>query len=186
MPRLQPPDVSAMSAHQRRVYEAIASGPRGRVRGPLAVWLHRPGLAEHAQALGQYCRYDSSLSPRLSELAILTMAAWWEAPFEWWAHQPIAVQAGLDAAVAEQIRTGATPVFQQADESVVYRFVRELLESRRVSDALYQQAVQVLGTESVVDLTGIAGYYTLISMTINVFDIQPPDGSTVSFGPSAA
>ncbi|HYG42083.1 MAG TPA: carboxymuconolactone decarboxylase family protein, partial [Bordetella sp.] len=161
--------------------DAIASGPRGRVRGPLAVWLHRPGLAEHAQALGQYCRYDSSLCPRLSELAILTMAAWWRSSFEWWAHQPIAVQAGLDVGVAEQIRVGDTPVFEQADEAVVYRFVRALLETRQVPDALYQEAVQILGTESVVDLVGIAGYYTLISMTINVFDIQPPDGSTVSF-----
>ncbi|MBV7481362.1 carboxymuconolactone decarboxylase family protein [Bordetella sp. BOR01] len=181
MPRLNPPEVDGMSAHQRRIHDAIASGPRGRVRGPLAVWLHRPGLAEHAQALGQYCRYDSSLPARLSELAILTMAAWWRSSFEWWAHHPIAVQAGLDANVAEQIRVGDTPVFEQADESAVYRFVRALLETRQVPDALYQEAVQVLGTESVVDLVGIAGYYTLISMTINVFDIQPTDGSTVSF-----
>lgn len=182
MPRLNPPDPQTMSAHQRRIHDAIASGPRGRVRGPLAMWLHRPGLAEHAQALGQYCRYDSSLPPRLSELAILTMAAWWRSSFEWWAHQPIAVQAGLDAAVAEQIRAGDVPEFQQPDESVVYRFVRSLLETRQVPDALYQEAVQILGPDRVVDLVGIAGYYTLISMTINVFDIQPPDGSTVTFG----
>jgi len=182
MPRLNPPDVEGMSAHQRRIYDAIASGPRGRVRGPLAVWLHRPGLAEHAQALGQYCRYDSSLSPRLSELAILTMAAWWRSSFEWWAHQPIAVKAGLDAGITEQIRLGDTPSFQQDDESVVYRFVRALLDTRQVPDELYQEAVRVLGAESVVDLVGIAGYYTLISMTINVFDIPPGDASTVQFG----
>src|SRR3546814_10782480 len=77
MAKLLPPDPANMSEHQRRVYDAIMSGPRGRVRGPLAVWLHRPGLAEPAQALGQYCRYDSSLDPALSELAILTMAALW-------------------------------------------------------------------------------------------------------------
>ncbi|CAM4008520.1 carboxymuconolactone decarboxylase family protein [Bordetella tumulicola] len=181
MPRLNPPELDNMSDHQRRIYDAIASGPRGKVRGPLAIWLHRAGLAEHAQALGQYCRYDSSLSPRLSELAILTMAAWWEASFEWWAHHPIAVKAGLDATVAEQIRVGDEPVFSQPDESVVYRFVRALLQKRRVEDALYQEAIEVLGTDSVVDLVGVAGYYTLISMTINVFDIGPPDGSTVSF-----
>ncbi|MPS30257.1 carboxymuconolactone decarboxylase family protein [Pigmentiphaga sp.] len=182
MPRLNPPDVEQMSEHQRRVYDAIASGPRGKVRGPLAIWLHRPGLAEHAQALGQYCRYDSSLPPRLSELAILTMAALWRAPFEWWAHHPIALKAGLDADVAEQIRAGATPVFAQRDESLVYRFVRELVETRRVPDALYQEAIEVLGKDGVVDLVGMAGYYTLISMTLSVFDIPTPDGSTVEFG----
>lgn len=182
MPRLNAPDVAQMSEHQRRVYDAIASGPRGRVRGPLAIWLNRPGLAEHAQALGQYCRYDSSLEPRLSELAILTMAAWWRSSFEWWAHHPIALKAGLDAQVAEQIRLGDTPVFGKEDESVVYRFVHALLETRQVPDALYQEAVQVLGEPRVVDLVGIAGYYTLISMTINVFEVQPDDGSTVTFG----
>ncbi|OZI24438.1 4-carboxymuconolactone decarboxylase [Bordetella genomosp. 7] len=182
MPRLNPPDLQTMSAQQRRIHDAIASGPRGRVRGPLAVWLHRPGLAEHAQALGQYCRYDSSLPPRLSELGILTMAAWWRSSFEWWAHEPIAVQAGLDPRVAERIRLGEEPEFERADESLVYRFVRALLQTRQVPDALYQEAVQVLGTDGVVDLVGIAGYYTLISMTINVFEIEPPDGSTVDFG----
>ncbi|WP_144639316.1 carboxymuconolactone decarboxylase family protein [Bordetella genomosp. 13] len=182
MPRLNPPDVAQMSDHQRRVHDAIASGPRGRVRGPLAIWLHRPGLAEHAQSLGQYCRYDSSLEPRLSELAILTMAAWWRSSFEWWAHHPIAIKAGLDAQVAERIRLGDAPEFARDDESVVYRFVRALLETRQVPDALYQEAVRVLGRERVVDLVGIAGYYTLISMTINVFDVQPDDGSTVTFG----
>lgn len=182
MPRLNPPALESLSDHQRRIYDAIASGPRGKVRGPLAVWLHRAGLAEHAQALGQYCRYDSSLPPRLSELAILTMAAWWQAGFEWWAHHPIALSAGLEADIAEHIRVGDEPVFSQPDESVVYRFVRALLHTRRVPDALYQEAIDVLGTDSVVDLVGITGYYTLISMTISVFEIDPPDGSTVTFG----
>src|SRR3546814_18685847 len=90
---------------------AIMSGPRGRVRGPLAVWLHRPGLAEPAQALGQYCRYDSSLDPALSELAILTMAALWRAEFEWWAHYPIAIKAGISPSVAESIRRSERPEF---------------------------------------------------------------------------
>ncbi|VCU71888.1 hypothetical protein PIGHUM_03979 [Pigmentiphaga humi] len=182
MARLQPPERDTMSEHQRRIYDAIASGPRGKVRGPLAIWLHRPGLAEHAQALGQYCRYDSSLPPRLSELAILTMAALWRAPFEWWAHHPIALNAGLAPGIAESIRLGDEPAFAQPDESVVYRFVRQLVETRQVPDALYQEAVDVLGTDSVVDLVGMAGYYTLISMTLSVFEIAPPDGSTVTFG----
>lgn len=182
MPRLAPPEASQLSEHQQRIYDVIASGPRGKVRGPLAIWLHRAGLAEHAQALGQYCRYDSSLPARLSELAILTMAAWWQAEFEWWAHHPIAVRAGLDERVAEAIRRGDAPVFTQQDESVVYRFVQALLQTRRVPDALYQEAIDVLGADAVVDLVGITGYYTLISMTINVFEIEPPDGSTVTFG----
>ncbi|MGB3288139.1 MAG: carboxymuconolactone decarboxylase family protein, partial [Burkholderiaceae bacterium] len=140
------------------------------------VWLHRPGLAEHAQALGQYCRYDSSLEPRLSELAILTLAAQWGSEFEWWAHHPIALKAGLSPEAAESIRRGDRPVLDRRDEDVVYEFVHTLVQTRHVPDALYQRALDTLGQDGVVDLVGLAGYYTLISMTLNVFDIQPPEG----------
>src|SRR3546814_12889106 len=113
---------------------AIMSGPRGRVRGPLAVWLHRPGLAEPAQALGQYCRYDSSLDPALSELAILTMAALSRAEFEWWAHYPIAIKAGISPSVAESIRRAERPEFSRPEAAVVYEFVQPLVKDRRVPD----------------------------------------------------
>ncbi|HEY9281565.1 MAG TPA: carboxymuconolactone decarboxylase family protein [Eoetvoesiella sp.] len=181
MPKLLPPDPEQMSGHQRRVYDAIMAGPRGKVRGPLAIWLHRPGLAEHAQALGQYCRYDSSLPARLSELAILTMASLWRSEFEWWAHQPIAVREGISVEVTEHIRLGKAPGFIQQDEAVVYEFIRSLVENRQVPDSLYEHAVQVLGQDGVVDLVGLAGYYTLISMTLNVFGIEAPDTETRYF-----
>jgi len=177
MERLQPLKPEELSPEQREVYDAIASGPRGQVRGPLAMWLHRAGLASRAQALGQYCRYDSALPPRLSELAILVMARTWMAEFEWWAHKPIALKAGVPSDVVEAIRVGKTPEFSLADEAVVYDFITELHATRNVSDALYQRALDVLGKDMVVDLVGVAGYYTLISMTINVFGVVPPDGS---------
>ena len=77
--RLPAPDPANYDARQQQIHDDIASGPRGGVRGPLAVWLHRPELAARAQDLGRYCRYDTSLEPRLSELAILTMARHWSA-----------------------------------------------------------------------------------------------------------
>lgn len=183
MPRLLPPEPERMNEHQQRVYQAIQSGPRGRVRGPLALWLHRPGLAEPAQALGQYCRYDSSLPPRLSELAILTMAALWRSEFEWWAHLPIALKAGVSSDIAEGIRTGGPIEFQHQDEQVVHAFVKTLVETRHVPEPQYQQAIEVLGRDQVVDLVGLAGYYTLISMTLNVFEVEPPDATApIAFG----
>jgi 4-carboxymuconolactone decarboxylase len=148
------------------------------------MWLHRPGLANRAQALGQYCRYDSSLPPRLSELAILVMARTWMSEFEWWAHKPIALKAGVAEEVVEAIRTGQEPVFGNEDEQVIYEFLTVLHATRNVPDALYQRAMVVLGKDRVVDLVGLAGYYTLISMTINVFGVVPPDGSAPELAPA--
>jgi len=182
MSRIAPPDRERMSERQREVYEAIRSGPRRQVRGPLAVWLRRPELADRAQALGHYCRYDTLLSSRLSELAILTVARIWGSEFEWWAHKAIALRAGLSEAVVEAIRTNQEPVFEKADEAVVSAFTRAVHLERRVSDALYAHAVKILGEEAVVDLVGILGYYALISITISVFDVDLPDGAEPDLG----
>lgn len=183
MTRLCPPDPATYSEDQKRVAAIIAAGPRGQVRGPLAIWLHRPELAERAQALGAYCRYGSSLDPRLSELAILTMARLWMAEYEWWAHKPPAQKAGLDAQIIEALRTGASADFGNDEEArVVYHLTRELTETRSLSRHSHDWAMSVLGPERFVDLIGLCGYYTLISMTINAFQLPLPDGAQPELG----
>lgn len=180
--RLTPPDFNALNEEQRHVYDSVAQGPRGGVRGPLALWLHRPQFAGYAQALGAYCRYDTALEPRLSELAILVTARAWSSEYEWFAHKTIAVAAGLSPDIVEAIRRGANPSFERDDEAVVHDFSRELHAQRKVSEATYSRAVQILGSHRVVDLVGLLGYYTLISMTINVFEIPLPEGETLQLG----
>lgn len=173
MSRIPPLDTAALSPRQRQVHDAIVSGPRGEVPGPLAVWLARPDLADHAQSLGRYCRYESSLEPRLSELAILITARHWSAEFEWQAHKPIALAARLPADVVEAVRTRQRPASAAPDEQAVYDFAHELLEERCVGEATFARAREILGHEGVVDLTGILGYYGLISMTIKAFAVPP-------------
>jgi 4-carboxymuconolactone decarboxylase len=166
---------------QRQVHDAIIAGPRRRVEGPLRVWLLSPGFAERAQELGAFCRYNTSLPPRLSELAILVTGAFWQAGFEWHAHAPIALKAGLAADAIEAIRLGNFPKFAREDERAVYEFSRELWTKRRVSDATYRRIAELLGKETVVELVAILGYYGLISMTINTFEVPLPDGADQPF-----
>ena len=127
MPRLPELDPAKFSPEQKKVHEAILAGPRGKVVGPLKVWLNNPGLAEHAQALGAYARFNSSLPPRLSELAICVTGAFWKANFEWFAHAPMAIKAGIDPAAIEAIRIGATPKLVKSDEQAIYDFAIELI-----------------------------------------------------------
>lgn len=174
-------DEANLTPAQQAVFDAIKSGPRGVVQGPLRVWLQSADLADKAQALGAFCRYGTSLPPRLSELAILVMGAYWQAGFEWAAHAPIALAAGVDPVAVESIRKGETPVFADAEARVIHAFASELLRNRRVSDATYAEAVALFGARTVVELVGILGYYTLISMTIAVFDVPLPEGSADPF-----
>jgi 4-carboxymuconolactone decarboxylase len=173
--------VENLSPEQRRVYDAILSGPRGVVQGPLRVWLNSPELADRAQALGAFCRYGTVLPPRLSELAIITAGAYWKAGFEWAVHAPIALKTGLDPQVVEAIRKGEQPIFDKPDEAALYAFASELLRDRKVSDETYRRAEKELGTRALVDLVGILGYYSLISMTIVAFEVPVPEGETEPF-----
>lgn len=176
MTRVPPLRAEDMSDEQRAVYDAIRAGPRGGVRGPLEVWLQSPGLAERAQALGAFCRYGSSLPARLSELAIVITAAHWRSGYEWHVHASIARGAGVTDATLEALRKGDWPTFDHDDESVVHRFATELLTTHQVADATWERARALLGLRAVVDLVGILGYYGLISMTINAFQVRvPPD-----------
>ena len=170
-----------LSPEQQRIHDAILSGPRGVVEGPLRVWLQSPGLADKAQALGAFCRYGTSLPPVLSELAILVTGAHWRAGFEWAVHAPIAARAGLPPEIIEAIRSGREPKFSDAKQASVYAFSRELHRDRTVSDTAYADAVGHLGLQSVVELVGVLGYYTLISMTINAFSVPLPEGASEPF-----
>ena len=171
VPRLDRADLTGAAA---AAYDAIAAGPRGKVEGPLNVWVHSPELAERAQALGAFCRYGTSLPPRLSELAILTTAVHWQAGYEWYAHASIGLQAGLDSAQVEVLRTGGTPRFPNEDEAAVHAFAAELMARKEVSDATYKRAEAALGAGRVVELVGVLGYYQLISMTIKAFRVGVP------------
>jgi 4-carboxymuconolactone decarboxylase len=165
-----------MTPAQRQVAEAIASGPRGGLRGPFQAWLRSPDLANRLQKVGEYLRFHSSVPRRLNELAILVTARAWDAQFEWHAHHRLALEAGLDPAVAADIAEGRRPSGMQADEAVVYDFCAELRATRRVSDAALAAAVALLGEQGVIDLIAVSGYYDIVSMTLNVAEVALPDG----------
>ena len=176
-PRITPPLSTDLDDDQRRVYDAITAGPRGEVVGPLGVWLWRPELADRAQRLGEYARYNTGLPSKLSELAILVVARYWGSEFEWCVHKKIALKAGLCSEAVESIRSGGTPIFAEKDQSVVYEFSCTLLKNKAIDDDLYARTVDVIGEASTIDLVGILGYYSLISLTINAFRVPLPTGS---------
>ena len=182
-PRFPPLSLEAMTPAQREVAEAIASGPRGGLRGPFQAWLRSPETAQRLQKVGEYLRFSSSVPPRLNELAILITARAWDAQFEWYAHHRLALEAGLDPAVAADIAAGRRPEPMRADEAVVYDFCTELRGTRNVSDATLARALDLLGEQGVIELIGVSGYYDTVSMTLNVAEVPLPDGVDLPLKP---
>lgn len=178
------------TAEQQALVKSIQSGPRASVQGsaansgggtvgsPFNVFLRSPELGEHLQRVGAYIRFKSSLGLRLNELAILTVARHWTSQYEWHAHHRLALQAGLDPAVADDIAQGRRPASMKPDEAVVYNFTTELLNTHRVSDATYEAVREQFGEQGVMDLIGVAGYYVLVAMVLNVDRTPIPNGGT--------
>lgn len=170
---LQPEE---MTPAQRRVADAAASGKRGHLPAPLRAWLHSPELGDRAQRLGEFVRYDTTLSPALSELAILVTARFWTAQFEWYAHKREALKAGIDPAVIAAIANRQVPVLADAKAQAVYDYAMTIYEYHRVPEPLHAAALVALGETGLVELVGLLGYYTMVGMTLNAFEIGLPEG----------
>ncbi len=191
--RIEPLEPRDLDAEQARVLEAMLAGPRGKsgflsperpVGGPFAPWLRSPGFAHRAQELGAFVRYRTSLDPRLSELAIIVVGAAWRAGYEFAAHAPMAIRAGVSREVVDALARGEPPSLEREDERIVHAFARELVENRRVSEERYAAAVGLLGEPGTVELVGILGYYTLVCMTLNAFEVPLGEGMEPPFAAS--
>lgn len=174
--RVPLPDEYSMTAEQRAIYDAVVTGRRGRMIGPLRAVIHSSQLATHWSKLGEYLRYDMVLPPRLTELAILAVGRRWGSEVEWWVHSREAEQAGLDPAIVSAILRSSPPSFADDAEREVYEFARELQQEARISDATYTAIRLRWGDRGVVELTALIGYYTMVSMTLNAHLIPLPDG----------
>jgi 4-carboxymuconolactone decarboxylase len=175
--RFPPIALEQLNPAQRKVHDAIAGGPRGGVRGPFAVLLRSPEVADRVQKLGEHLRYNSSLPARLNEFAIIINARFWGSKYEWFAHRPMAEKGGLKPQVADDLAAGKRPAGMQQDEALVYDFCTTLHRDHFIDDALFTRAKAVLGEQGVVDLIAVSGYYTLVSMVLNVAEIPLPEGT---------
>jgi 4-carboxymuconolactone decarboxylase len=166
MPRFKPLSQHDMTLDQQRVAQAVASGPRGGLRGPFHALLRSPELADRVRHLGDYVRFESTVPAALRELAILLVARFWSAHYEWNAHRKHAAAAGLDPSIADAIEVGKRPKLS-ADETLVYDLVTELLRDKDISDATFAAAMARFGEQTVIDLIGTAGYYGFVSLVLN-------------------
>lgn len=174
--RMQPIPLEQMSPEQKRVADAIVSGPRKTLSGPFNAWLRSPELADRLQRVGEYLRFNTSLDHRLNEFAILITGQFWGCEYEWYAHYPLAIKAGLKPEVAAELAEGKRPSNMQADEAIVYDFSTQLHRSKNVDEATYKAAVARFGEQGVMDLIAVNGYYDVVAMTLNVAQVMPPGG----------
>ena len=179
--------VENLTPEQRTLYDAVRSGPRaklanssaskpGPLGGPFNVWLRSPGIGDCVQRLGEEIRFRSSLPSKLNEMAIIITARFWTSQYEWFAHCKLALAAGLDPVIAQDIAEGRRPAKMDEDEAIIYDFSQELHEKQSVSDPNYKRVLDRFGERGVFDLIAVNGFYSLVSMCLNVDRTPLPDG----------
>jgi 4-carboxymuconolactone decarboxylase len=179
-PRMPAIHREQMNDAQRVAADELIAGPRKAVKGPFIALLRSPALMARLQKVGEFLRFESSLSRRVNEFATLVVARQWTQQFEWFTHVPLALQAGTSPQTIAALQQGRRPPTMSAEEALVYDFVTELAVNKGVSDATYADSVSAFGEAGVVELTSLVGYFVMISMVLNVAatPAEPIEGVT--------
>jgi len=183
--RFAPPKADELTQAQKAWADMIAAPPRNAkfVNPPYRAYIRNPDLAPRLSALSDYLRWNTSLPPRLSELAILITARQWTAHYVWFAHYPLALKGGLDPNVANDIAAGKRPDNMKGDEAALYDLATALYRDRKVSDPIYKAALEKFGERGIMDIIGIIGYYDLVSMTLITMQADMPDDKVTPLPP---
>ena len=168
----------------QRLWDALVDGQGdviltadGGLAGPFNALVTAPDAGRRMSSLGATLRFGTSIERRLSEIAIITTGARWQAEFEWWAHAPMAREHGVPVGVVDAIGRGEDPPFEADDERAIYAAARQLGHSGRLDQEIYDAAHRFLGEVGMVELVELCGYYTMISFLLNAFEVPLPPGA---------
>ena len=178
--RMPPMDPESMDDAQKAAAQEMIAGPRGAVKGPFIPMLRSPELMNRLQKVGEYLRFQSSLDTRLNEFVMLITARHLTNQFEWRVHYPLALKAGVKAEVLDALAEGRRPAGMAADEEIAYDVCDELFRTHGVCDTTYRRAVASFGERGVIDMVGLAGYFTTVSLIMNVARTPAEPGSPVT------
>jgi 4-carboxymuconolactone decarboxylase len=163
----------------RRLGDEIVKISSVGLAGPYNPMLRSPVMGERLFRLLDYLRFNTSLPRRLNEFAILIQARLWTSQVEWYAHQPLAVKAGLADSVTADLKAGRRPAHMQEDEAIVYDFCMELSTRHEVSDATFARARAKFTDQQIVDLIAVSGTYVTVAMLLNAAQEPAPGGVVI-------
>src|SRR5437773_6968070 len=175
--RMPPIATDKLTDAEKKAIEEFKAARSADISGPFVPLLRSPEVMSRARAMGDYLRFKSSLPPRLSEFVILLTARRWTQQYEWNAHQPLAIKAGISRDVVAAIAEGRRPDRLTEEEEILYTLWDELQRNQSVSDATYARAVAKFGDAGGIDTLGITGYYTMLAMVLNTARTPLPDGA---------
>ena len=175
--RMPPIPADRMTDAQKKAAAEFAAVRKTEPTGPFAVMLRVPELMNLAFKWREHVQFRSVLNQRLTELGILIAARHWTQLYEWNAHYPLAIKAGLKPETIAAVEEGRRPSRMAEDEEVMYDLCTELQRNHGVSDATYARALATFGEAGIVEASSLEGYYMLLAMVMNTARTPLPAGA---------
>ena len=178
MSRLPPISEESLNESQKKALKAIQDGPRGEIplTGPFAVWVKAGKLGDTIQKLGASLRYETEFDEIIKEMVICCVGYHYKAKFEFSYHSKLAINAGLSEKIIQNLREGAKPEFNDTKLDLAYRITNQLLQSHSVDDKAYTEGINEFGEQGMIELVSLVGYYCLVSLTLNIFEVPLDNG----------
>ena len=177
-------DPQTFTAEERSEYESLVRArkprPDGSIGGPFDPWLLNPELSHRLRGLGGMLWERTSLDRGIVELAISITGWYWKANVEWASHAPRAVEYGIPQAVIDDVYAGRRPSGAEEHE-LTYDVCMEMQANHRLPLSLYRRAVEAFGERGLAEMMAVIGYYTLVSMSLNAFEVEVAPGTKAPF-----
>ena len=182
-PRFPQLTMEQLDPAQKALAQEIIKVSSAGIGGPYNTLLRSPEMAARAFNLLDYLRFKTSVPRALNEFAILIQARLATAQYEWWAHYPLALKAGLPAAVADALKDGKRPTGMTSEQEAVYQFCLEMSLNHAVGDATFNHVRSMLGEQQTVDLIVLSGTYVMVSMLLNTAEVGVPNNGPLPLNP---
>jgi alkylhydroperoxidase family enzyme len=174
--RLPPLTRADLDDEGKAIYDKIVRDGPAPKTGPVALSLYSPKIALAFNDLNGFLRYNGTLSPRHTEVAILVATREIEQQYEYSAHEPAALRFGAPQAVIDTIKYNREPVGLSPEETLIIKLGRAIMRDHKVDSALYAQAEKTFGRTGIVELVTAMGDYVMVGMVMTAIDQHlPPD-----------
>ena len=181
--RLPPVAADKLTAAQKKAFAEFKEERKQDVFGPFVPLSRSPQLMINAAKMGTYLRFGNSLPRDVSEFAILLVSRRFTQQYEWYVHAADGKTAGLSDAIIQAVADGRRPEGMSDGMEIIYEFSNELNDFHSVTDRTYQRMVAKFGEQGMMDLVGLNGYYSFISMVLNVGRTPLPPGNAPALKP---
>jgi 4-carboxymuconolactone decarboxylase len=182
-PRFSQLTMDQLSEAQKPLGEQVMKVSSVGIGGPYNPMMRSPVLGQRLFDLYHYLRWETSVSTKLNEFAILVISRQWRSQVEWYAHAPLAQKAGLSPDIIAELKANKRPSNMSEEETVVYDFVNDLAAKHAVSDELFTHARKLFTDQQIVDLTSVAGCYVSVAMLLAMAEETTPAGKEEPFKP---